>query len=185
LFSHRAGLPRCGRCFFDWAQRRIQLDADRFNALNRSHARNRNRHLASRFLPAQPTLWRSRLTRADPSVSRVRHFSRDDSASKHAERGGFCIDSHAELGDARVCPGRASTDGRPALGTAIICIRGQRIGGSHQVARRPLQPPDRAAFYASAVCSADAPENGRAPDRVASGRRCTLRRLTPTMTAHR
>lgn len=95
-----------------------------------SHAWNSNQHLAPRSIPAQLALARFHLARGSPGVPRVCDFSRDDSASKHAEHGSFRADGQAELGAARIHTSRASADGSASLGTAIIRIRWERIAGS-------------------------------------------------------
>jgi hypothetical protein len=118
-------------CAFDWHQRQIRLDVDRFNALNRHMPGIETstwQHDPSRFGVHSRDF---RLARAVPGVPRVRHLSGDGSPSQHAERCGFCADSHAALGIVRFSTSRASAHGHTALGTAIIRTRWARAAGSN------------------------------------------------------
>ena len=133
-------------CVFDWAQRRIQLDTEKFNALN--HRRG----------GAGTDTWRH--TGPVAAIPRVQ-------APIHWSTG---IDSGLTLAAAGSGSSGATVHGHVALAKFGVRARQARAGGSHQDAAPPRRSSNHTtADDAAAVSSPDGAAN-RARDGVGSGK---------------
>jgi hypothetical protein len=124
-------------CAFDWGQRRIQLDIQKFNTLNRR--RTGIGHTWQHRLGQPGSALHGDLASYAISTHRL---SRGDSASECAELWSAGIDGGLTHNAASFLSRRAIANDRVALATAGVRLRWTSAPGSHQGAIRSRRSSD-------------------------------------------
>jgi len=170
-------------CTVDWRQRRVQLDVDRFNALNRHMPGIEGttwQHDPSRLsVPSRDFTWR-----VPARVFRGSAMSAATIPRMNLPRAAVPVPTAAQRSaPLAFATSRASAAGPAAFRSSFIRIGRTGAAGSDRVAPTRRQQSYDAALYASVPYSAHNSENRRSPDRGGSGRRCAFRGRVSSMTS--